>query len=60
MRAPPEMAESLRESEGGVWADSSAAFQEATNLTEKDSLDEVFICVSGSGPRAATFSRPVP
>jgi len=57
---PPGVLETLWEFEGGVWQGWSAAFPEASDLTKKDFLDVVFICVGGSEPDAATFTRPVP
>jgi YVTN family beta-propeller protein len=58
--APIAMLDSLWEFEGGVWMGWSPEFPEASDLTEKDFLDVVFICVGGSGPDAATFTRPLP
>ena len=58
--SPSGVLDSLWEFEGGVWQGWSAAFPEASDLTEKDFLDVVFVCVGGSGPGAATFTRPVP
>ncbi len=57
--APPDMLDSLWQFEGGLWTGYSPDFPAASDLTEMDRLDVVFICVGGSGPGAATFSRPV-
>jgi hypothetical protein len=38
-----------------MWMGWSPAFPEASDLTQVDRLDVVFICVGG----AATFTRPV-
>ena len=51
---PPETLEALWASEGGMWMGWSAEFPEASDLTQVDRLDVVFICVGGS----ATFTRP--
>jgi len=53
------MLEALWESEGGTWLGYSPLFPGASDLREKDFLDVVFICVDGSGPAAATFTRPL-
>jgi len=53
--APPGQLESLWGFEGGVWRGWSAEFPEASDLTQVDRLDVVFICVGGS----AAFTRPV-
>jgi len=53
--APPETLRRLWEFEGGTWRGWSAAFPQASDLTEVDRLDVVFVCVDG----AATFTRPV-
>jgi YVTN family beta-propeller protein len=52
---PPETLEALWASEGGVWMGYSPQFPAASDLTQVDRLDVVFICVGGS----ATFTRPV-
>ena len=51
---PPETAEWLWRFEGDTWRGWSPAFPQASDLTEVDRLDVVFICVGGS----ATFTRP--
>lgn len=56
---PPGILDSVWEFEGGIWVGFSPLFPEVSDLTEKDFLDVVFICVGGSGPGAATFTRPV-
>jgi hypothetical protein len=53
--APPGELESLWGFEGDTWRGWSPAFPEASDLTQVDRLDVVFICVGGS----ATFTRPV-
>ena len=53
--APPGELESLWELEGGVWMGWSLRFPGASDLTQVDRLDVVFICVGGS----AAFTRPV-
>ena len=58
--SPSGVLQTLWEFEGGVWQGWSAAFPQASDLTETGFLDGVFICVGGSGPGAATFTRPVP
>ena len=52
---PPGELESLWGFEGDTWRGWSPAFPQASDLTEVDRLDVVFICVGGS----ATFTRPV-
>jgi YVTN family beta-propeller protein len=54
--APPEALEALWRFDGAEWTGYSAASPAASDLTEVDRLDVVFICVEG----AATFTRPVP
>jgi YVTN family beta-propeller protein len=53
--APPGELESLWGFEGDTWRGWSPAFPQASDLTQVDRLDVVFICVGGS----ATFTRPV-
>jgi YVTN family beta-propeller protein len=57
--APPGVLESLWEFDGVTWLGYSPQFPAASNLTQMDRLDVVFICVGGSGPGAGTFTRPV-
>ena len=57
--APPGLLESLWEFDGVTWLGYSPQFPAASNLTQMDRLDVVFICIGGSGPGAATFTRPV-
>ena len=57
--APPGVLESLWEFDGVTWLGYSPQFPAASNLTQMDRLDVVFICIGGSGPGAGTFSRPV-
>jgi len=57
--APPAVLESLWQFDGVTWLGYSPQFPAASNLTQMDRLDVVFICISGSGPGAATFTRPV-
>jgi YVTN family beta-propeller protein len=57
--APPGVLESLWEFDGITWLGYSPQFPAASNLTQMDRLDIVFICIGGSGPGAGTFSRPV-
>jgi len=47
--------EALWEFEGGVWLGYSPAYPQASDLTAKDFLDVVFICVMGPGQ----FVRPI-
>jgi hypothetical protein len=47
--------EALWEFEGGVWFGYSPAYPQASDLTAKDFLDVVFICVGGPG----AFVRPI-
>jgi YVTN family beta-propeller protein len=56
---PPGVLEGLWEFDGVTWLGYSPQFPAASNLTQLDMLDVVFICVSGSGPNAGAFSRPV-
>jgi YVTN family beta-propeller protein len=56
---PGNVLESLWEFGGTNWQGYSPQFPAASNLTQLDRLDVVFICVSGSGAGAATFERPV-
>jgi hypothetical protein len=56
---PPGILESLWEFDGVTWLGYSPQFPAASNLTQMDRLDVVFICVGGSGPGAGTFTRPV-
>jgi len=55
---PLGILEALWGFEGGAWLGYSPEFPAASDLTEKNFLDVVFICVGGSGPGAATFTRP--
>jgi hypothetical protein len=57
--APPGVLESLWEFDGVTWLGYSPQFLAASNLTQMDRLDVVFICIGSSGPGAGTFSRPV-
>jgi len=57
--APPNVLQGLWQFDGVTWLGYSPQFPAASNLTQLDRLDVVFICVSGSGPNAGTFSRPV-
>ena len=57
--APPGILESLWEFDGVTWLGYSPQFPAASNLTQMDRLDVVFICIGGSGPGAGTFTRPV-
>ena len=56
---PPGILESLWEFDGVTWLGYSPQFAAASNLTQMDRLDVVFICIGGSGPSAGTFTRPV-
>jgi YVTN family beta-propeller protein len=56
---PPGVLESLWEFDGVTWLGYSPQFPAASNLTQMDRLDVVFICIGGSGPGAGTFTRPV-
>jgi len=47
--------EGLWEFEGGVWLGYSPAYPQVSDLTAKDFLDVVFICVAGAG----SFARPI-
>jgi len=47
--------EALWELEGGIWLGYSPAYPQASDLTAKDFLDVVFICVMGPGQ----FARPI-
>jgi YVTN family beta-propeller protein len=49
----------LWEYDGVTWLGYAPLFPQASNLTQMNRLDVVFICVAGSGPGAATFSRPL-
>jgi CSLREA domain-containing protein len=53
--SPPGILVALWEFEVGVWLGYSPQFPDVSDLTEKDRLDVVFVCVSTGG----TFSRPV-
>jgi hypothetical protein len=53
--SPPGILVALWEFEAGVWLGYSPQFPDVSDLTEKDRLDVVFVCVSAAG----TFSRPV-
>jgi len=57
--APPNLLEGLWEFDGVTWLGYSPHFPAASNLTQMNQLDVVFICVGGSGPGAAMFTRPV-
>ena len=52
---PAGILTSLWEFEQGAWLGYSPQFPEVSDLTEKDFLDVVFICVTGPG----SFARPV-
>lgn len=52
---PPGILSSLWEFEAGFWLGYSPFFPEVSDLTEKDFLDVVFICVDVAG----TFERPL-
>jgi len=53
---PAEALNDLWRFEGAMWTGYSPHFPAASDLTEVDRLDVVFICVES----AATFTRPVP
>ena len=53
--APSGILVALWEFEGGVWMGYSPQFPDVSDLTQKNRLDVVFVCVSAAG----TFSRPV-
>lgn len=55
---PAGLLQALWEFEAGTWLAFSPEFAEVSDLTETGFLDVLFICISGSGPSAATFSRP--
>lgn len=55
---PPGALEALWQMEAGAWLGFSPEFPQASNLTDLAFLDVAFICVGGSGPGAATFTRP--
>jgi YVTN family beta-propeller protein len=57
--APSSLLEGLWEFDGVTWLAYSPQFPQASNLTHMNRLDVVFICIGGSGPGAATFTRPV-
>jgi hypothetical protein len=57
--APSDLLEGLWEFDGATWLAYSPEFPQASNLTETNQLDVVFICVGGSSPSAAMFTRPV-
>ena len=56
---PANVLQSMWEFGGTTWLGYSPQFPAASNLTQLDRLDVAFICVSSSGPGAATFERPV-
>jgi YVTN family beta-propeller protein len=56
---PANVLQGLWEFDGVTWLGYSPQFPAASNLTQLDRLDVVFICIGGSGPGAATFARPV-
>jgi YVTN family beta-propeller protein len=56
---PTNVLRGLWEFDGVTWYGYSPQAPAAGNLPQLDRLDVVFICVSGSGPGAATFTRPV-
>lgn len=53
--APPGILVALWEFEAGAWLGFSPQFPDVSDLSEKNRLDVVFVCVSAAG----TFSRPV-
>ena len=53
--APADILVALWELEGGVWLGYSPQFPDVSDLTQKNRLDVVFVCVSAAG----MFSRPV-
>lgn len=57
--SPPGMLQVLWDFESGTWMGYSPLFPEVGDLTEVNFLDVVFLCVGGSGPNAATFTRPL-
>lgn len=52
---PPEALQSIWQLEAGIWTGYSAQFPSASDLTEVDRLDVVFICMGAAG----SFERPV-
>lgn len=56
---PPGVLQGLWEFDGVTWLGYSPQFPAASNLTQLNRLDVVFICISGSGPGAGAFTRPV-
>jgi YVTN family beta-propeller protein len=56
---PPGVLKGLWEFDGVTWLGYSPQFPAASNLTQMDRLDVVFICIGGSGPGVGTFTRPV-
>ncbi len=57
--APAGILDSLWQYNGVTWLGYSPLFPAASDLTQMDRLDVVFICIGGSGPGAGTFSRPI-
>ncbi len=57
--SPPGMLQVLWDFDRGTWMGYSPLFPEVGDLTEINFLDVVFLCVGGSGPSAAIFTRPL-
>lgn len=57
--APAGILDSLWQYDGVRWYGYSPLFPAASDLTQMDRLDVVFICIGGSGPGAGMFSRPL-
>jgi YVTN family beta-propeller protein len=56
---PVNVLQALWGFDGVTWLGYSPQFPAASNLTQLNRLDVVFICIGGSGPGAGTFTRPV-
>jgi len=57
--SPAGVLEALWEFEAATWLGYSPLHPEVSDLTDEDFLDVVFVCVGGSGPGAATYTRPI-
>lgn len=56
---PSGVLERLWQFDGVTWLAYSPQAPAASNLTQMDRLDVVLVCISGSGPGAGLFTRPV-
>jgi len=57
--SPPELLEAVWQFAPDTTLGYSPFYPEVTDLTAMDFLNVVIICIAGSGPDAATFTRPL-